>query len=116
MTSVCLTALKKVEDELRESECRYRAVVEQAAEGIVLFDVDSKRALEANGPCQNLLGYTPEAILRLTLYDLGPPSRSFPQIPLSYADSQRVTDGARTRDLRSHNPPKGVAVCSWKWQ
>ena len=53
MTSVCLTALKKIEDELRESECRYRAVVEQAAEGIVLFDVDSKRALEVNVACQN---------------------------------------------------------------
>jgi PAS domain S-box-containing protein len=58
MTSVCHTALKKVEDELRESESCYRAVVEQAAEGIVLFDVDSKRALEANVACQNLLGYT----------------------------------------------------------
>jgi PAS domain-containing protein len=43
-------------------------VVEQAAEGIVLFDVDSKRVLEANVACQNLLGYTPEAILRLTSY------------------------------------------------
>jgi PAS domain-containing protein len=61
MTSVCLTALKKVEDELSESECRYRAVVEQAAEGIVLFDVDSKRAWEANVACQNLLGYTPRS-------------------------------------------------------
>jgi hypothetical protein len=30
--------------------------------------VDSKRALEANVACQNLLGYTPEAILRLTSY------------------------------------------------
>jgi len=68
MTSVCLTALKKVEDELRESECRYRAVVKQAAEGIVLFDVDSKRALEANVACQSLLGYTPEAIPRLKSY------------------------------------------------
>jgi PAS domain-containing protein len=67
MTSVCLTELKKSEEELRESEGRYRTVVEQAAEGIVLFDVDSKRVLEANVACQNLLGYTPEAILRLTL-------------------------------------------------
>jgi PAS domain-containing protein len=47
-------------------------VVEQATEGIVLFDVDSKRVLEANVACQNLLGYTPYAILRLTLHDLGP--------------------------------------------
>jgi len=68
MTSMCLTALKQVEDELRESESRYRAVVEQAAEGIVLFDEDSKRTLEANVARQNVLGYTPEAILRLTSY------------------------------------------------
>jgi hypothetical protein len=27
-----------------------------------------------------------------------------------------VTDGARTRVLRSHNLPKCVAVCSSKWQ
>jgi hypothetical protein len=41
----------------------------------VLFDVDSKRVLEADSAYQNLLGYTPEAILRLPLYDLGPYSR-----------------------------------------
>ena len=94
-----LTERKKAEEELRESEGRYRTMVEQAAEDIVRFDVESKRVLEANGLCQNLLGYTPEAILRLTLYDLGQPCRNFPQIPLTYADSERVTDGARTRDL-----------------
>jgi PAS domain S-box-containing protein len=61
MTSVIdLTERKKAEEELRESEDRYRAVVEQAAEGIVLFDVDSKRVLEANVACQTLLGYTPK--------------------------------------------------------
>jgi PAS domain S-box-containing protein len=81
MTSVCLTALKQVEDELRESESRYRAVVEQAAEGIVLFDVDSKRALEANVACQNLLGYTPEAILRLTSYQFSEVLIASPEPP-----------------------------------
>src|SRR5215208_3902650 len=53
-----LTERKKAEEELSESEGRFRAVVEQATEGIVLFDVDSKRVLEANVACQNLLGYT----------------------------------------------------------
>jgi PAS domain S-box-containing protein len=65
---IYLTEHKKAEEELSESEGRFRAVVEQAAESIVLFDVDSKRVLEANVACQNLLGYTPEAILRLTSY------------------------------------------------
>lgn len=59
-------------DELRESEERYRAVVEQAAEGIFLVDADTRRVLEANTAYQNLLGYTPQEILRLTLYDLVP--------------------------------------------
>jgi len=58
--------------ELRESEERYRAVVEQAAEGIFLVDADTRRVLEANAAYQNLLGYTPEEILQLTLYDLVP--------------------------------------------
>ena len=40
--------LQAVVAELRESEERYRAVVEQTAEGILLVDVDSKRVLEAN--------------------------------------------------------------------
>src|SRR5919112_2125450 len=58
--------------ELKEREERYRAVVEQAAEGIFLVDADTRRVLEANAAYQNLLGYTSEEILRLTLYDLVP--------------------------------------------
>ena len=61
-----------VNGELRESEERYRAVVEQAAEGIFLVDADTRRVLEANAAYQSLLGYTPEEILQLTLYDLVP--------------------------------------------
>jgi hypothetical protein len=29
----------------------------------------------------------------------------------TYAESARVTDGARTRDLRSHNPMSSVSGC-----
>jgi hypothetical protein len=61
--------------ELRESEERYRAVVEQATEGIVLVDVDTRRVLEANPAYQALLGYAPQEVASLTLYDLVPYSR-----------------------------------------
>ena len=53
MTSVIdLSERKKAEEELRESEDHYRAVVEQAAESLVLFDVDSKRVLEVTSPAR----------------------------------------------------------------
>jgi PAS domain S-box-containing protein len=61
--------------EARSLEERYRMVVEQAAEGILLVDVGTKRVLDANTTYQGLLGYSPEEILYLTLYDLLPCSR-----------------------------------------
>jgi len=70
-----VTERERAEERLRESEERYRAVVEQAAEGIVLVDVDSKRVLEASAAYQRMLGYAPEEIPGLTLYDLVPYSR-----------------------------------------
>ena len=70
-----ITEQKGIEEELSQSEQLHRAVVEQAAEGIFLVDVDTKRILEANTAYQNLLGYTPEEIMRLTLYDIVPYSR-----------------------------------------
>ncbi len=55
--------------ERQEKEQRYRAVVAQASEGIFLIDADSKRFLESNAALQNLLGYTAQEVLELTLYD-----------------------------------------------
>src|SRR5215203_5579284 len=66
---------KRAEEGVRESEERYRAVLEQAADGILLVDVDTKRILVANAAYQNLLGYTAEEILGLTLYDVVPYSQ-----------------------------------------
>lgn len=70
-----ITERRRAETTLRERDERYRSVVKQSAEGILLVDVDSKRVLEANVAYQNLLGYAPEEILRLTLYDLVPYSQ-----------------------------------------
>src|SRR5215203_1865870 len=61
--------------EVRKLEKRYRAVVEQAAEGILLVDISTKRVLDANTTYQGLLGYSPAEISYLTLYDILPYSR-----------------------------------------
>jgi PAS domain S-box-containing protein len=65
-----VTERKRAEEALREGEKRYRAVMEQTADGIILFDSESKHALEANPAYQKLLGYLPEEFLDLTLYDI----------------------------------------------
>jgi len=65
-----LAERKAAEEALNQSEKRYRAVMEQTVEGIILYDAESKRALEANPAYCKLLGYLPEDFLDLTLYDL----------------------------------------------
>jgi len=66
---------EEMASEARSLEERYQAVVEQAAEGILLVDVSTKRVLDANTAYQGLLGYSPGEISYLTLYDLLPCSR-----------------------------------------
>jgi PAS domain S-box-containing protein len=61
---------KRAETVLRESEERYRAVIQQASEGIFLFDADTGLVIEANPALARLLGYTAEAMSRLTVYDI----------------------------------------------
>src|SRR5829696_5752089 len=71
-------ARSRAEERTREARSlgeRYRAVVEQAAEGILLVDVGTKRVLDANTTYHGLLDYSPEEISYLTLYDVLPCSR-----------------------------------------
>lgn len=70
-----VTERVRAEEALRESEGRFRAVVEQAADGILLVDVHGKHILESNVSYQSMLGYAPEELSRLTLYDVVPYSR-----------------------------------------
>jgi diguanylate cyclase (GGDEF)-like protein/PAS domain S-box-containing protein len=65
-----VTERKRAEEALRQSEERYRAVVEQAAEGIFLFDAESKRILQTNEACQRLFGYTAEEFRGMTIGDM----------------------------------------------
>lgn len=67
-----LVEYERSEEALRLSEERYRTVIEQAGEGIFLFDAQTKRILEANPAFQRILGYDLEELLRMKVYDLVP--------------------------------------------
>ncbi|HKP53073.1 MAG TPA: PAS domain S-box protein [Chloroflexia bacterium] len=65
-----ITEGKRAEAAIFESETRYRAVVEQASEGIYLADIDTRRFVEANDAFLNIVGYSAEELYNMTLYDI----------------------------------------------
>ncbi len=70
-----VTKRREAEEKLKESEKRYRAVVEQTVDAIFLVDPDTKRILDSNAKFKELLGYAPEELQGMTMYDLVPHDR-----------------------------------------
>lgn len=65
-----LDSIQQSQRKGRESEERYQAVVEQTSDGIFLFDVASRKILDANSAYANLIGYNLKKLRRFTVYDL----------------------------------------------
>ncbi len=64
-----ITERKRVEEALKESEERYRAVIEQTIEGIYLGAADTKRVLESNAAFRGMLGYTAEELRGMHIHE-----------------------------------------------
>jgi PAS domain S-box-containing protein/putative nucleotidyltransferase with HDIG domain len=60
---------KEIETTVRASEEKYRAAVEQSAEGIYILDIETKRVLEANAALMKLIGYSLHELRDLSVYD-----------------------------------------------
>ena len=60
---------KEAEEALKESEERYRAVMEQSVEAIYLYDAQSKQVLESNEGFRRMMGYSEEELLGRQIYD-----------------------------------------------
>lgn len=98
-SAVDITERKEAEEALAHSEERYRAVVEQSAEGIYLVDAASGRILESNAALQRMLGYGPGELEGMLLYDLishdrGSIDENFRR---ALADGQRMVGERRYR-------------------
>jgi PAS domain S-box-containing protein len=59
----------RLEEAVRESEARFRAVFEQAADGFLLIDPDTFRLVAFNAQAHRNLGYTREEFAHLTVPD-----------------------------------------------
>ncbi len=60
----------EAETKLKENEEKYRAIVEQAFEGISLFDLEEIKIIDANKAYLDMLGYTKEELLSLPIENL----------------------------------------------
>lgn len=62
--------LRRAEIDARESEQRFRILVEHAPEAIVVYDLDQDRFIDANSSAQRMLGMSREALLARGPFDL----------------------------------------------
>lgn len=69
--SLDITERKRAEDELRQSQERYRDLVETVSDWVWEIDAEG-RYTYASPKVRDLLGYTPEEVLGLTPFDLMP--------------------------------------------
>lgn len=65
-----ITARKQTEAALRESEIRYRAIFDQAADSVVVFDPKTLGIVDFNDEAYRRMGYSRRAFARLKISDL----------------------------------------------
>jgi PAS domain S-box-containing protein len=68
-TTLDITERRRMERSLQRSEARFRELVEQTSDGIMVHD-SSGRIVDVNPACAEMHGYTRQEMLRLSLGDL----------------------------------------------
>jgi PAS domain S-box-containing protein len=67
-----VTKHKRAEENLQESEQRFKAIFDNAADGILLADVKDKKFYLGNKEICKMLGYKLEEIKNMTIWDIHP--------------------------------------------
>ncbi len=68
-----VTEQRRAEDELRQSEERFRTLVHHAPEAIVLWNLETGRFVDANANAERLFGLPRKRLLELGPFDVSPP-------------------------------------------
>ena len=82
-----ITERRQAEQELRESEIKYRSLFDQSAEGVYLHDLTGQ-ILDVNEMACVQSGYTREELLQMTVFDLLPKEAA--PINMSVAEILRI--------------------------
>lgn len=90
--------LEKSHEALRESDERYRAMFQGAAEGILIADVETRKIKYFNPAISEMLGYTKKEFKRMVVSDI------HPKEALGYVISEFATQSKREKTLSSNIP------------
>jgi two-component system cell cycle sensor histidine kinase/response regulator CckA len=88
---------KRTEEQLHESERKYRLLFETNPEPMFVYDFETLRILAVNGAAVTRYGYTEPEFLQLTLRDIRPPEE---QARLDEELARRSDDGAVRAGVR----------------
>jgi diguanylate cyclase (GGDEF)-like protein/PAS domain S-box-containing protein len=90
-----ITDRREAERQLRESELRYRLLVDHAPEAILVFDVDAGRYVDANANAARMFGVESAQLLQMNPLDLSPPLQPSGESSAAQiqANAARVLDG-----------------------
>jgi diguanylate cyclase (GGDEF)-like protein/PAS domain S-box-containing protein len=106
----------KAEDALKDSEARYRVLVENAPEAVVVFDVESGRFVDCNENAAEFFKMTREKLLTIGPEAVSPPEQAdgTPSFDVSRRHVKVALSGGTPvfewlyRDAQGHNIPSEV--------
>jgi PAS domain S-box-containing protein len=92
-----ITERKKAEEAIKESEEKYRTLVEQASDGIFIAD-NTGKFIMVNSSGSNMSGYTTEELKNLTIYNLVNP-QSLVTNPFKFEEMHQPQGGRSERKM-----------------
>ena len=87
-----ITERKQAEENLRDSEARYRALFQGTAEGILIADIESRMFMYANPAICRLLGYSEAELQTMGVSDIHPKA----DLPAVLAEFEAMASGDKT--------------------
>jgi PAS domain S-box-containing protein len=81
----------RAEEALRESEERFRTIVDTASDGILIARMSTRKFVEANAAICEMLGYTRDELLRIGVEDIHPAT----DLPSVIAEFNRQSRGEK---------------------
>jgi PAS domain S-box-containing protein len=93
-----ITERKQVEEELKKSEGKFRAIFDNTSDGMFLVDLTARKFFICNAMCVKMLGYNQEEFMTLDIADIHP-SEDLPFINEQIGKFSRGEEGIRS-DIR----------------